>query len=314
MLEKHQIWIYGLALMAGGIFGLTNKELGSSLGWAISPVIAILLYVMFAQIPFLKLREAISNLRFMMALLIGNFIAVPIIVWFLLKLFPQSPHILLGVLLVLLTPCIDYVIVFTQLGKGDEELVLASTPLLFIVQMLLLPVYLWLFIGEEVTGIVQVGPFVEAFLMMILLPLSLALLTQLWAKKGGVGEKVLDLTTWLPVPFMALVLIVVVGSQIGKVYNDFGIIAGVIPIYILFLIITPIFSRLLAWIFNLETGAGRALIFSTGTRNSLVVLPLALALPESWATLVAAVIVTQTMVELVGELFYIRVIPRFIVK
>ena len=41
---------------------------------------------------------------------------------------------------------------------------------------------------------------------------------------------------------------------------------------------------------------------------------LALALPDSWATLAAAVIVTQTIVELVGELFYIRVIPKYILK
>ncbi len=51
------------------------------------------------------------------------------------------------------------------------------------------------------------------------------------------------------------------------------------------------------------------MLFSAGTRNSLVVLPLALALPEGWI-LATAVIVTQTMVELVGELFYIRFVPR----
>src|SRR5690554_6032481 len=177
MLEKHQIWIYGLALLCGGVLGLTNKGIGTSIGWAISPVIAMLLYVMFAQIPFLKLGEALSNLRFIVALLVGNFLAVPIVVWFLTKLYTQPTPILLGVCLVLLTPCIDYVLVFTQLGKGNEKLVLASTPILFIVQMLLLPVYLWLFIGEEVAGIVQVGPFVEAFLLMIVLPLLLAVLT-----------------------------------------------------------------------------------------------------------------------------------------
>lgn len=86
------------------------------------------------------------------------------------------------------------------------------------------------------------------------------------------------------------------------------------PIYVLFLIITPFISRLIANIFNLDKGAGRALIFSTGTRNSLVVLPLALALPENWATLAAAVIVTQTIIELIGELIYIRVVPRLIIK
>lgn len=313
-LENHQIWIYGISLVIGAIIGIMSKDVGQSLDSAISPLIAILMYGMFAQIPFLKLRESISDFRFMLALLIGNFIAVPIIVWGLTVIFPQSPPVLLGVCLVLLTPCIDYVIVFTQLGKGNEKLILAATPLLFVAQMVLLPLYLWLFIGEEVIGVVQIEPFLEAFLILIVLPLASAVVTQLWANKSVNGVKVLNLTTWLPVPLMALVLIVVVASQIVKVQSDFNVILGVVPIYILFLIITPFVSRLIAYIFRLEKGAGRALIFSTGTRNSLVVLPLALALPGSWATLAAAVIVTQTIIELVGELFYIKAIPKWIFR
>ncbi|MGD6962382.1 arsenic resistance protein [Fictibacillus phosphorivorans] len=313
-LEKQQIWIYGISLLIGGFTGLTFENFGAGLQWTISPLIAILMYGMFAQIPFLKIREAVSNVRFMIALLIGNFVIVPIIVWGLISIFPQPAPIVLGICLVLLTPCIDYVIVFTQLGKGNEKLMLAATPILFVVQMVLLPLYLWLFIGKEVMSIVQIGPFLEAFFLLIVVPLLLAVLTQLWAKKQTIGDKALNLTAWLPVPFMALVLFVIVASQIGKVYNDFNSIVQVIPIYLFFLFIMPIVSRFIARVFTLDIGAGRALIFSMGTRNSLVVLPLALALPESWRTLAAAVIVTQTIVELIGELIYIKIVPKWILR
>lgn len=309
-LEKYQIWLFTISLFIGGLVGIFKEHSAANLEWLISPLIAMLMYGMFTQIPFLKMREAISNVRFIGALLIGNFIAVPIIVWILITLIPLSPPILVGVCFVLLTPCIDYVIVFTQLGKGNEKLILAATPILFIVQMLLLPLYLWLFIGEEMAGVVHIKPFLEAFLLLIVVPLILSIITQLWAKKNALGEKALDLTAWLPVPFMAIVLMVMVASQIGKVYSDFELILPVIPIYILFLIVTPFVSRFIAFTFRLDSGAGRALIFSTGTRNSLVVLPLALALPESWVTLAAAAIVTQTIIELVGELFYIKIIPK----
>ena len=49
--------------------------------------------------------------------------------------------------------------------------------------------------------------------------------------------------------------------------------------------------------------------FSSATRNSLVVLPLGLAIPGAvpW---VPAVIVAQTLVELASELVYVKVIPR----
>jgi ACR3 family arsenite efflux pump ArsB len=51
------------------------------------------------------------------------------------------------------------------------------------------------------------------------------------------------------------------------------------------------------------------LAFSAATRNSLVVLPLAFAVPGA-VPLLPTVIVTQTLVELVSELLYVRLVPR----
>lgn len=310
-LERHQIGVYAAALIMGGIFGIAIPEMGSAIQFGISPLIAILLFGMFAQIPFLQLRDSLSNLSFLGALLLSNFVAVPLVVWGLVALFPQPPAMLIGILLVLLTPCIDYVIVFTQIGRGNEKLMLIATPVLFVVQMILLPFYLWLFLGESSSEIVYIGPFAEAFVFLILLPLLMAIALQRWSLRNGKGKSLLHATTWLPVPLMAFVLFVVVASQIGKIANDLAIIAKVIPIYLLFHFIMPFLSRLIAQWFRLDAGAGRAVIFSSGTRNSLVVLPLAFALPEDWATAAAAVIVTQTIVELISELVYVRVVPFF---
>lgn len=287
-------------------------EASESLDRMISFVLAILMYGMFAQIPFFRLKEALTNRKFIYALLIMNYIAVPILVWGLTRFLPTE--ILLGVLLVLLTPCIDYVIIFTHLGRGNEKLVLVSTPILFVTQMLLLPIYLWLFMGKKAAEIVSVGPFLEAFLGLIVVPLVLALLTQWWSRRQSYGERFLDATAWLPVPFMAITLFVVVASQISKLYTSFDFISQVIPVYVAYMAITPIIARLVSRIFHLDTGAGRALIFSAGTRNSLVVLPFALALPEPLNGVVSAVIVTQTIVELIGELLYIRLVPKVLLR
>ncbi|MNO20780.1 Sodium Bile acid symporter family protein [compost metagenome] len=313
-LEKNQIGVYAAALIIGAIIGLVSPAMGLFLEHTISLMIAILLFSMFCQIPFLKLREALSKGRFMGALLLVNFVLVPLLVYLLILIFPQPSPVLLGVCLVLLTPCIDYVIVFSKLGKGNEKLILASTPMLFIVQMVMLPFYLWLFLGSEAAEIVKVGPFIEAFIFLIIVPLFLALAAQLWAKKSASGSKSLELTAWLPVPFMAVVLFVVIASQIGRVYEDFSIIVAVIPIYVLFHLITPFISRAIASLFRIGPNDGRALIFSSGTRNSLVVLPLALTLPEEMAAIAASVIVTQTVIELFAELVYIRFVPKFIYR
>ncbi|WP_409271550.1 arsenic resistance protein [Neobacillus sp. SCS-31] len=313
-LENNQVWLYVIVLIIASGFGLLAPDIGGQLDSTISFVIAILMYSMFSQIPFVSLKKAFGNRRFIGALLTVNYIAVPIVVWLLSKLLPNHPPLLLGVYLVLLTPCIDYVIVFTSLGRGNEKLILMSTPILFITQMLLLPLYLGLFMGADVAGIVESGPFLEAFFGLIVIPLVIAIAIQLLARKVPFGSRVLDLSAWLPVPFMALTLFVVVASQIGKLSAYIDLIIKVVPIYVAFMVIMPIVSRFIAKWFKLDTGAGRALIFSSSTRNSLVVLPLALALPDEVSTLVAAVIVTQTIVELAGELIYIRVVPNLILR
>ncbi len=313
-LENNQVSLYIIVLIFAAGCGLIVPDIGSQLDVAISFVIAMLMFSMFSQIPFTSLKESFANRRFIWALLAVNYIAVPIVVWLLSKLLPDYPPLLLGVYLVLLTPCIDYVIVFTALGRGNETLILVSTPILFITQMLLLPFYLILFIGEDAAEIVDPGPFFEAFFGMIVIPLVLAIALQIIAKKQLVGYKILDLSAWLPVPFMALTLFVVVSSQIGKLSTYIDLLIKVIPIYIAFMIIMPIISRFVAKWFNLDVGSGRALIFSGSTRNSLVVLPLALGLPDQLSTFVAAIIVTQTIIELVGELIYIRFVPNILLR
>ncbi len=313
-LENNQVWLYVIVLMIAAGFGLLVPDFGAQLDATISFVIAILMYSMFSQIPFTSLKESLANRRFIWALLTVNYIAVPIVVWFLSKFLPPSPPLLLGVYLVLLTPCIDYVIVFTALGRGNEKIILISTPILFITQMLLLPLYLLMFIGNEASNIVDPGPFLEAFFVLIVIPLGLAIILQILAKKSLVGIKLIEISAWLPVPFMALTLFVVVSSQIGKISTYIDLMINVIPIYISFMIIMPIISRFIAKWFNLDIGSGRALIFSGATRNSLVVLPLALALPDNLSTLVTTIIVTQTIVELAGELIYIRLVPNIILR
>ncbi len=312
-LEENQVSLYFIVLVVATLFGFIWPSYGERLEVIISLIIAFLMYSMFSQIPFMSLKDSFGNSRFIGALLTTNFIVVPIVVWMLSRFLPDNPPLLIGVYLILLTPCIDYVIIFTSLGKGNEKLILISTPILFITQMLLLPLYLWLFMGSETAKIVEPGPFIEAFLGLIVLPLGIAILMQIISRKSSIGERVLNVSAWLPVPFMAITLFVVVASQIGKLPNFIDQVIKVVPIYIAFMVIMPIFAKYIGKLFKLDIRSGRTLIFSSATRNSLVVLPLGLALPDI-STLVAAVIVTQTIVELISELVYIRIVPNVLLR
>ena len=145
-------------------------------------------------------------------------------------------------------------------------------------------------------------------------PLILALLTEALVKRSAAVKTWADAWAWLPVPAMAAVLVAVVGSQIASVVNEIDRLAPVLPVYIAFAFLAPVIGALVSKVCKLPVRSARAVIFSSSTRNSLVVLPLALALPEELRGLAAAAVITQTLVELVAELVYVRAVPAFLCR
>lgn len=309
-LEEKQTLLYAIVILIAIFIGLKMPDSLEILPSLIPFALGILMFSMFAQVPFLELKAAIARPQFLRALFISNYILVPLIVGLLLFLFSPETSLKIGILLVLLTPCIDYVVVFTKLGEGDSGLMLAVTPLLFFTQILLLPLYLWLFMGREILNIIHLTPLLTTFLTLILIPFFAAMSLQLAAPKKRIYHKILQCSAWLPVPFMALVLFLIVATQISVVSQNIHQMAMIIPLYIAFLIAALITAWLVGKCLKLPPIEIRTLIYSTGTRNSLAVLPFAFALPAQIAPIVAAVIVTQTLVELIGELFYTKITPH----
>lgn len=307
-LENNQVAIYFIAILAGGI-SASLLPAASALENIINPSLALMLYVTFLQVPVSELGKAFIRVQFILPLLLTNFLLIPILVAILIQFLPDNDMLMLGVLLVLLTPCIDYVVTFTQLGKGDSRLLLASTPVLLIVQILMLPVYLHILLGEKAVGLVQPGPFIHAFIWLIMIPLCLAAFTQFLSHRNLRARKISEGLSLLPVPATAIVLLVVVAAMLPQLSKAVPIVFYAVPVYVAFAALAPLCGWGMAKIFRLEAAAGRAIMFSGATRNSLVVLPLALSIPGA-IPILPAVIVTQTMIELVSELIYIRLISK----
>lgn len=310
-LERCQILFYLVAITFGATLGWNVPSVAPVLETLLWPVLASLLYVTFAQVPLLELRGMIGHGRFLAALLLVNFIVVPPLAWLLARFLPPDPVILLGVYLVLLAPCTDWFVSFTLLGKGDARLAIAATPVLLLAQMFLLPAWLWLFLGGELAGVVRTGKFLEAFLGLIVLPLLLVAITEAAARRSRLCARWLQLTAWLPVPLLALTVLLIAGAQIRAVSGSWGLL-GATAVFIVFAAIVPFPARFVARRFGLAAVEQRTVIFSAGTRNSFLVLPLALALPAGWE-LAAAIIVLQSLVELGAMIAYLWWIPSHVV-
>ncbi|MFS0733836.1 bile acid:sodium symporter [Microbacterium sp. 1P10UB] len=309
-LERRQIPLYLAAIAAGVALGLLLPA-ARHLENAIEPVLALLLFATFLGVPFAAIGRSLRDGRFLAAVGVLNFVVVPVVAYGLSRFVADNPAVLFGVLLVLLTPCIDYVIVFAGLAGGASDRLLATAPLLMLAQILLLPLYLLLFLGPEGVAVVEIDPFARAFLLLIVVPLTAATLVQALGRRQRAGRVIESTMLGLMVPLMIATLVVVVASQAGAVGAAAGQLLPLVAIYAGFLVVMAAAGLGVARLFRLEYSAARALVFSGATRNSLVVLPLALALPASLA-LAPVVVVTQTLVELTGMVIFVRLIPRLI--
>lgn len=242
-LERWQVGIYLVAIIAGLVIGSAApapRPMFEALLW---PTLVLLLYVTFIPVPLLKLRDAFGDRRFVAATLVGNFLLVPVLVFALLLWLPPDPALRLGVPLM---PCTAWFITFTQLGRGDLSRAIAVTPPNLVLQLLLLPVYLWLFGAAGIGELETLAPATLPGLAFVLLPLVLAAVCERWIEARPECAALRDALAWWPVPLLALVVLVIAAAQVAGVAAAVGALREAVPIFVAYLVLAALAARALA--------------------------------------------------------------------
>ena len=311
-LERRQIPIYLVCMLAGLLVGNWLPDLISA-DAILNPALALMMFATFLQIPLAGLPQTLRHGRFLAAMLLANFVFIPLLVYLLLPLAPADATLRFAIALVLLAPCIDYVVVFSHLGKADARLLLAATPVLLLIQIVAVPLLLHYVFDTGFTNWPDLTPVVHAFLWIVALPLLAAGLVQFLQKRSRLLRRATNGLALLPVPATALVLFIVLVMAVTQASVPAALAWHAALVYLAYALLAPVAGWAAARLLSLPGEQKRAIAFSAATRNSLVVLPVAVAIPQAGA-LIASVIVIQTLVELISELFYIRWIPRLIRK
>ncbi|MFN3709634.1 MAG: arsenic resistance protein [Alishewanella aestuarii] len=311
-LERYQVWVYLAAILLGLCTGQLIPQANAVFEAMLWPVLALLLYVTFLQVPLLQVKASLADHRFTAAVVLGNFVVLPLSCWGVLQFLPADPALRLGVLLVLLVPCTDWFITFCQLGGGNTARAIAITPLNLLLQLALLPLYLWFMLDSQLSGIMTASVILPA-LAVVLLPLLLAGLTEQVLEREPKLVKFHAYSAWLPVPLLALVVFLIAAAQVSLLTNALALLPLLVPLFVGFLVLAALLAKWLSHRLTLPAEQGRTLAFSLGTRNSFVVLPFALSLPAGWEITVM-VIVIQSVIELFGMLLYLWWIPRQLFK
>ena len=117
--------------------------------------------------------------------------------------------------------------------------------------MLVLPIYPDFSLGSDAAGLVQVEPFVHAFVWVITVPFAFAAVIQLWTARNRTGERVSTAFGLLSVPATALVLFVVIAAVVPQPGPAKHTIPGVVLIYIAFAVLAPLIGWSVARLFRL---------------------------------------------------------------
>jgi arsenite transporter len=173
-----------------------------SLGWPrakpaaerlIVPLLVLVLFSLFARVSLGRLRDAALDWWYLRTALGLNFGSTPLLAFGLGWLFLRdSPALWVGLVLALSTPCTDWYLIFTQLAGGDVHRNVALLPWNLLLQLVLLPLYLWGLTSTPVP--VQLDVVAHAFAVYVAPPLAAgqllrrrrpALVTSPWLARLG---------------------------------------------------------------------------------------------------------------------------------
>lgn len=144
----------------------------------------MMMYPAMANIKFEDLGKAAKSPKQLLIVVFFNYAVAPFFMLLLAKIFLSGePDLYVGLVLYGLAPCIAMVIVFTYLSGGNGPLAIILVALNSIIQMILIPVYAKLLLGEINFDVWVVG---ESVLLYLGIPLLAGMLTRfLGVKRYG---------------------------------------------------------------------------------------------------------------------------------
>ncbi len=167
--ERFQTGLLILAMGVGIAVG-QYADLAAAADRAVLPALLGVLFLTFLGVPLGAVRGALADRRFVATSLGFNFLWTPLLAAGLATLFLRDhPDLWVGLLMLLVTPCTDWYLAFTDLADGNVPLATSLLPYNLLLQVALLPVYLYVFAGAAVD--VPVAALVEAVLFVLVAPL-----------------------------------------------------------------------------------------------------------------------------------------------
>lgn len=175
--------IDALKAIVGGTFE-PNVPNAISLGVPIG--LFAMMYPAMTNVRLTEVGRAFRSPKQLAVVLAFNYLVAPFLMLGLADLFVSDPELHTGLVLYGLAPCIAMVIIFTFLAKGNTPMALVFVALNSVAQMLLIPIYARLLIGNVNFDVWVVA---ESVVLYLGLPLVLGVATRMLVvrRRGEAG-------------------------------------------------------------------------------------------------------------------------------
>lgn len=315
LFEKLQTVIL-VAVIGLGIFLGRNFPAAVYADRLVAPALMCMLFGLFLSIPLNDLKKSFRDTRFTVTSLVLNFLWIPLLGWWLGGMFlADSPALRIGFLILLVTPCTDWYLIFTAIAGGNVTLSAAVLPLNLVVQVALLPVYLFLFAG--IPGYMDMSLLGKSIVVVLVIPFLAARLVRLLLRhdeKGMLGFLTSVFSRgqfW----FLCIAIGAMFASQTRYLAGNMEVLYLLLAPVLLFFVVNFTVVRIVSALMKFSYRDSVSLNLTTLARNSPISLAIAVtAFPNE--PLIALALVIGPLIELPmlavlsQVLLYLRPLPR----
>ncbi len=300
--------IDAIKAIAGGTFEPTVAN-AISLGVPIG--LFLMMYPAMTNVRLTEIGDALRAPKQLAVVLFFNFVIAPFFMLGLANLFVSDPELHTGLVLYGLAPCIAMVIIFTYLAKGNVPMALVFVAFNSVAQMLLIPVYASLLIGNVSFDVWVVA---ESVILYLGLPLLLGVITrQLVVRRGGeeAMERLkpgLSAVSILGLLFTLIIMFALKGDLILE--RPAIVLEMAIPMTIFFVVMFFV-VYLVGWRLGFNYGDAVAVAFNATGRDFEIAIAIAITAfspTVALATVVGPLIEVPVMLALVWAALRLR--PR----
>jgi ACR3 family arsenite efflux pump ArsB len=279
ILSKLQPAVIVFSAVLGIFLGNISVHIERNAGRFMELFLMTMLFFTFLGVDIKKIRQSFSNLKFSISAAVINFLWTPVFTFVLARLFlSEQTSLQIGFIMLMVTPCTDWYLIFTGLADGNVTLGSSILPLNLILQIVLMPVYLFVFMGRTVSFDSKI--IIQSIALALFMPLisanAIKFIIHSFFQKLETGfNRLLEKNDDIQFMLLCFAIVSMFASQGTVLTTNLIIFIKILPPLIIFFTVNFFLSLFAGSKLKLPFRDIVPLIFTTSARNSPVALAIA---------------------------------------